>query len=701
MTLDQKKIKLKEVEYQLKQEFIGIDSIIDEIIQGISIWYLSPEIIDKPLIINVWGITGTGKSSVIEKLIKLLELPNITTNIDCGTISNDKYGDNTFSNLLDNKFKSNGGHDYSSSIFVLDEFQFFRTIDENGLEISKPEIQGIWSLLNNGIVKLTSDRFWYSKTMKKFVEDVRLLLKRYPNQKINNHNYEKSFLPIVSRYLGVYYSESSSSTLELIDDNIIIPNDDQRSRGEGILKITSVLPQSFSERFFITLNELKLGYGVEAKERLDKITDLLEYVEELENLLKELDEPLVFNFSKSLIFIIGNLDEAFPQSSSLDVDTDADVLNELTDSIGILQIKSGLQRRFRNEQVGRFGNIFIKYPSPKAYVFREIISRELKKLSEKFKKISGIELLWNNNFEKMVYSESVFPLQGIRPVFSSVSNIMSLIFSKILSEKKTEDKGAIVEIYQENFNCSEIEIHLFLGEEIIIPIELSLGKLRDVSKCEYLGLSSVHEAGHAVVYSHVFKKIPSALVGLSSSGGGYTMREIKKDLIEKIPTKEDINNEVMFCLAGWCAERLFFEEEKCSGTGASRDIQNAWNLITKSTFEGGYLTPHRYKETIPTDPDKAGIADNLNLDIIMNKRPAVGITGYTINLYNELLEETKELIKKEKELIRQIALYLVENRTMNKDTIINFIEKYGKTFDRNKKESIRDYYLNKLKNYKD
>ncbi|MCB0472773.1 MAG: hypothetical protein KDC56_06915, partial [Flavobacteriaceae bacterium] len=42
----------------LKKEFIGIDHIIDEVVDAISSWYLFPDFQEKPVIINLWGLTG-------------------------------------------------------------------------------------------------------------------------------------------------------------------------------------------------------------------------------------------------------------------------------------------------------------------------------------------------------------------------------------------------------------------------------------------------------------------------------------------------------------------------------------------------------------------------------------------------------------------------------------------------------------------
>ena len=56
-TFLEKKEILENAKIQLKKEFIGIDSIIDEVVDVVSSWYTLNFLQDKPLIINLWGLT--------------------------------------------------------------------------------------------------------------------------------------------------------------------------------------------------------------------------------------------------------------------------------------------------------------------------------------------------------------------------------------------------------------------------------------------------------------------------------------------------------------------------------------------------------------------------------------------------------------------------------------------------------------------
>ena len=66
--------KLQQTKDKLKSEFVGIDKIIDRVIDSITPWYITPEVLERPTVVSLWGLTGTGKTSLIRKLIKYLDL---------------------------------------------------------------------------------------------------------------------------------------------------------------------------------------------------------------------------------------------------------------------------------------------------------------------------------------------------------------------------------------------------------------------------------------------------------------------------------------------------------------------------------------------------------------------------------------------------------------------------------------------------
>ena len=86
-----KQIKLESAEKSLKQDFFGIDREIEEIIKSVSSWYMLPNLQKQPLVVNLWGLTGTGKTALIEKLAKLLNMEKTFFKFDLGENSGNNW----------------------------------------------------------------------------------------------------------------------------------------------------------------------------------------------------------------------------------------------------------------------------------------------------------------------------------------------------------------------------------------------------------------------------------------------------------------------------------------------------------------------------------------------------------------------------------------------------------------------------------
>ena len=57
---------------QLKAELFGIDDVIDRVINAIRAWYGLPQLITRPVIVCLWGLTGTGKTQLTRALTPML-----------------------------------------------------------------------------------------------------------------------------------------------------------------------------------------------------------------------------------------------------------------------------------------------------------------------------------------------------------------------------------------------------------------------------------------------------------------------------------------------------------------------------------------------------------------------------------------------------------------------------------------------------
>jgi len=122
--IEEKSSKLAKVKKNLKAKFIGLDEIIDRIIDSIQVWFITPELLLNPVIINLWGMTGVGKTDLVRKLVKELNFEDKFVEIQLNNDQKEK-------SIQEELIQSNILYE-EQAILLLDEIQRFRSIDEEG-----------------------------------------------------------------------------------------------------------------------------------------------------------------------------------------------------------------------------------------------------------------------------------------------------------------------------------------------------------------------------------------------------------------------------------------------------------------------------------------------------------------------------------------------------------------------------------------
>lgn len=538
--IQKKKKKLDDCKAFLKKEFIGIDKIIDDLMEYLQIWYLMPEILTRPVVINLWGMTGVGKTDLVRKMVRFLDYQNRFVEIELSNTD-----ETSWSKSVADIFQSNGLSDEKPSIALFDEIQRFNTLDSDGTPVPQTKFTDFWELLSDG------------RLSKRERDDLEHYLFSYLFRKKENDRRKLQGETEVDEnpYLNLWDAKELKKYLSIEDDVMSIID----MKEEDMIKL------------------------IRKKQKEKKIYEPVDY-------------------SKMLIIISGNLDEAFQMSKETsEADVDANIYHAFTKKITVVDIKNALARKFRPEQVARFGNIHLIYFSLKTEDFQKLIHREINSLKHKTKNKFGVALKIDKNVNDLIYRNGVFPVQGVRPVFSSVVDILDTNLSKFLFEAIIHDDKTIEIDYLQK---EKIITGKISNRIIEIPYLGRIDSIRQANQQDAVANISVHECGHAVCYMLYTGFAPLQLKSkvASSYAAGFTFPHQIHD------TKESLLDRIKIYLAGGIAEEIIFGDMNAS-IGRSHDREQATTLaidyIRKYGFEEDYQAtynledyPHRMQQHI-------------------------------------------------------------------------------------------------------
>ena len=681
--------KMKEAAATLKKEFVGLDDIIDKICEAMTPWYVTPEIISRPTVVSLWGMTGTGKTSVVRRLTSLLGLSNKTIFFDCGEESNN--GSTTVASKINDVMfldedNNPEGDKVNDFVFVFDEFQHARTINERGEEVDKANLRSVWNLIDTGIIKSDVSN-WETTYFIGFLEDFEGYVEEYPEvplvdgkivdpkdvenllNSIGYFYYDRGVPGIMSRRNSQF--GMSSAPAPAVED-------------KDLLEPVSVVEERILRGIVRKLRNCG-GLKMKPKDIVDDIfsakttNELLEKLKEIKNIVIA---PKDIDCNKSIIFILGNLDEAFKVEGDINPDVDADIFYDETSKVTITDIKRSLKKRFRAEQIARFGNSIIKYPTLKREHFEKVIKNELERITSEFKSISGINLILDGSIYDLIYFEGVYPVQGVRPVFTTINTIFTPILSDILMMKEDGVDSARLSVVDPElgYKFDKKGILIEVGKKSSTrEVDMVLGSLRKPESTKTRYINAVHEAGHAVVKAYLTGKAPTSIVAVSSDSGGFCVT-YDPDKTGEIKTKWDVDVDVMISLGGYLAEELIFPNSDKTLLGSGNDISQAWESLSDAAYNLGYFHPMQFSNYETWRNDRPGGVDDQN-----------GLKKKLEHTLVSLKIRAQEILRENTDLIVNIALDLGEAGEFSGETFMKFVESNKGTLTPESMRKAREY----------
>ena len=675
---------------QLKREFVGLDDIIDQLGASVYAWYVTPEIITRPTIVSIWGMTGTGKTSVVKRLISLLYLDDVRISFDCGECrDNNKSISTDIMDTFGKSEESDSGDRFSGSnslVFMFDEFQYARTINESGEEEVAPSLRPIWSILDSGIIDINDYNYDFS-SLCDFIDELVDTSKSLPHIIIKDNHIESP--DDVSAFLNIMFFH--------YDRGPSIKTDNTEDQNKPLEVLTSRYLRTIIRR--LNNKSDALGSRV-AKELISGEYTIGQLAERLEDIKKLAASSRKLDCSKSLVFILGNLDEAYKDSSDISPDIDADLFYDITSRVTTTDIKEALKERYRPEQIGRLGNNIIKYPTLSKDSFKKIIDLEIGRILDRFSEVDKIKVVFEQSMKDLLYSESVYPTQGVRPVLSSIDTLITPYLSKVVEHKghsKSVCIGVVGDVRDFRLPSVDIRLKFDKAEEVIVEQKLELGKERCPENRKKRFICAVHEIGHAIMYSWCKGEVPDNIVSVSTDHGGFCSTYDRR-FAGEIDCRRDVLDEVRVSLGGYQAERVIYSNPDMWLLGSSSDIRSLWKELSSAVMDCGFDLPlplsHRDVE------QNGSISNGLDCKDVMVTNKSTG-DGRILELIKEGMDYVWSVLSEEKELIKKAAIKLGEQGSMSGQEFSDFIRQYGNklTLDKMKEvynERDPEYYFKEL-----
>jgi cell division protease FtsH len=504
---------LQTVAEALKAELFGIDDIIDRVIDSLRAWYVLPQLISRPVVICLWGLTGTGKTQLVRRLAQHLGFYDrfIEVQMDGFSHGSGYHSRGSISAML----AESGIAESTPGILVLDEFQRFRTVDGNGNEAKVERYQDVWALLSDGR------------------------------------------LPPALSMLGEI--ESSLAQAEYVQDRDG-PADRKKDDKKRKLHLSPWEAREVKRclKLSETLLQIMAWKPAEVHARLRAFRDA--------------QQDWETDYSKLLVFVSGNLDEMYAETARRveDCDTDADIFHTLTKKLSVIDVKKALAERFRPEQIARLGNNHVIYPSFNRATYVRLILSICDRYVGEIQESSGVRFVLDASVYEQIYLNAVFPAQGTRPLFSSIHAILSatLVNAALWALEQGADGGEPVWLTLDaGASCIQAKYRKVRRQ---FPVSLELNRLKQRSSEDFRALLAVHEAGHGVAYGLLFGRAPQEIkINVASFEGGYNSYEQRKAW-----SKENLRDRICVSLAGRAAEQLVFGEQACT-SGAVQDFMQA------------------------------------------------------------------------------------------------------------------------------
>jgi cell division protease FtsH len=625
--------QLQNLKNHLQNTFPHMYPAIDAIIPALSGWYSEGNPQGRPIVINLWGHTGVGKTSLVREIIDYLQLQDIFFELD-----NDARNFQKLAQKIEHL-----SYLYSTikAVFLVDNFQDLIYSQKSNHPFN--DSKNFWSLIGEGTLEKERSA----------LESETIL------------NIYREFSGWVQKGLKVNQGLVSEDFVEFFKERgIPVTMPKKRSIHE------QDLIENESNLFVFNRYETKVIFRSHLHE-FGTYRELIEYLKTLDemglmkflnSLVRKAIEPERIDISNSIFFVLGNLKGLFPFEDDVSNSLDPDAFYFSSLKIGPHAIQKILLQNLEIDKVSRLGSNHIMVPCLSSRAFSRIMDKELEAFEQRFKIEMGIAVSFEDSVRQLLFMEGVIPALGAWSILSAFQRI--IVGSIPFIESSLTMFKAIDQI-ELAFDGRALELRFFKKGKRIFrgfnPLKLNVISKLQLNPTNVQASTALHEAGHALIYCSAFGEIPSEVQ--SASNDREKLGNLQSEFSFDFMNRNRLKKLVMTYLGGYLAEKIILGEDYIQESSKT-DLESASHEVLTFFTEYGFGgTPLFFGDENQHSKNHFPVTEE--------------IYQKAASFIEEATKATEMILKEEEKLLLQITKALMEEPVLERNELSEIIEKYA------------------------
>lgn len=714
LTNEEKQKRLISVKNKLKKTYRGIDKQIDALIDNVSSWYLGTTTPNRPTIVNMWSMTGLGKTSLVRLLMQELGVSDKLVEI---TMTNESSS-NKYQHTVLGQVTSVVNSARNNLCIFIDEFQNMQTIDKDGASIKDTPYQDLWTLLSDGRFYTREEYFkkvdalfnstfdLWTMMHRQFTTALDTFMTKDAEQVYGHEKYNqmKLWMSRMDTYnsnddylVHSVYSEFNIGSIENMFEFQVNDHfwNENYSVEDMLAFIKDLCEISHDNSIYMTM-KVNMDFELEKLQNKFKsvffkplkkgnYASIIKQVKEQAITLARTDIDNALQAKNLLVIIAGNQDTLFKNSKDFMFSyKDVDYVHEVNSKLKWYDLKQVLLDSLRPEQISRLGMVHLIYPTLTKKAYNQIIKDHIDKMTSNVKKQYGCTVTFSKEFINVVYKNGVFPTQGVRPLLSLLDSMVGGLVYEICGCNRNKSI---------NFTIDEKskELVATVGKTTIKKkLLLEVSEKEEDCSGRFRLRAAIHEAGHALVFMYKVGIAPTIdMAPLSTSAGAWTSTHIPEEVEQEIGMlHEYMLSNISMTLGGREAESIVFGERLLSA-GCYMDLQEATSLALTLARKFGYRGSGG--NGVSSNSSESSLSAGSSLTVFDGS-----IQTGVAELLKDAAQEANAIITTCKPVMVDMVEYLMKNVYMGESKSKEFLSQVNKI-----RKEFGDITLGNYKSQKD